>query len=107
MVSKYTGTDYSAFFNKYLRDKNLPVLAYTYTKRGNKIEFTYRWSDVEKSFHMPFCITDGNKNYRLEGTTDSQKIILKDAKTVRFYSHQVQPDLADKNSLTYYWTRRE
>jgi aminopeptidase N len=107
MVNEYTGQDYSAFFNKYLRDKNLPILAYTYKKEGSSIEFTYRWAEVEKSFHMPFCITDGNKNYRLEGTTDVQKITLKNAKTVRFYSPIVQPEKSDKNSLTYFWTRRE
>jgi aminopeptidase N len=105
MVSEYSGQDFSAFFNKFLRDKNLPVLQYTYKKVNSAIEFSYKWTEVEKGFTMPVCISDGNKNYRLEATTEEQRIVLKNAKTMRFYTPIVSPEKADRNSLTYFWTR--
>jgi aminopeptidase N len=104
-VTEKSGQDFTAFFNKYLRDKNLPVLEFSYKKEGTDILFSYKWTEVGEGFQMPFCISDGVKNFRLEGNTTEKQILLKDAKTVRFFTQFINPEKADKNSLTYFWTK--
>jgi len=106
MVNKYTGKDYAAFFKKYLYDKNLPVLKYTYRKEGTDIILKYQWDQVDKGFEMPFSIYAGaGKNLRLYGTTESQEVILKNVGSFHFYTFWIDPDKAPKDGFTYYWTR--
>jgi aminopeptidase N len=108
-VNARTGNDFTPFFNKFLKDTELPVLSYTYMRKGKDMLIKYKWVDVEKGFTMPVCITTGKQNgeYRLEATTEEQEIVLKDASTIRFFNSLMDPDKVLKNSLTYYWTRCE
>jgi aminopeptidase N len=106
-VNTRTGRDFTPFFNKFLKDKELPVLKYTYQHQGDDLVFTYQWENVEKGFAMPVCITTGKDNgiFRLEATTEEQKIILQHATAVRFFTNWNDTEKVLKNSLTYYWTR--
>ncbi|MDP4207221.1 MAG: M1 family metallopeptidase [Bacteroidota bacterium] len=106
MVNEYTGKDYTAFFKKFLYDKNLPVLKYTYRKEGKNIVLKYQWEEVDKGFAMPvgICTNDG-ASFRLEATTEPQEITLKNTTTFRFYTQWIEPDKVQRNAYTYYWTK--
>ena len=105
-VNEYTGKDYSAFFKKFLYDKNLPVLKYSYQKEGSDIMLKYQWDEVDKGFVMPFGIWAGTKkSLRLVATTEPQEIRLKNANSFHFYTIWIEPDKAPQNSYTYYWTK--
>ena len=107
-VNLCTGKNYEPFFKKFLYDKNLPVLKYTYTRDGNNILLKYQWDEVDKGFVMPFCIsTTGDKNYKIIASTNPQEIVLKDASTFRFYTYLLDSEKAERNGDTYYWTRCE
>lgn len=106
MVNEYTGKDYDAFFKKFLYDKNLPVLKYTYKKDGKDIIFRYQWDEVDKGFVMPFSIYAGaGNNLRLVGTTESQEIRLKNAGSFHFYTLWLDTEKVPRDGFTYYWTR--
>ena len=106
LVNEYTGKDYSAFFKKFLYDKNLPVLKYSYQKEGSDIILKYQWDEVDKGFVMPFGIWAGTKkSLRLVATTEPQEIRLKNANSFHFYTVWIEPDKAPRNSYTYYWTK--
>ena len=107
MVNTYTGKDFKPFFDKFLKDKNPPVLKYHYRIQGNDILLDYRWDGVEKGFTMPVDIKAGTQNYRIIATTEVQQIRLKNTESFYFYNFITGPDGADKNSFTYYWTSCE
>jgi aminopeptidase N len=105
-VNKFTGNDYSDFFNKFLYDTEPPILKYSYTLKDSKLAFTYEWINVGKNFSMPFSITiNDDQNIRLVGTTKQQTYEVSYVKT--FYLPQerrVDKDKITHNSFTYYWT---
>lgn len=105
MVNRYTEKDYSAFFDKFLKEAGLPVLEYSWTKNEKNIVFSFKWTDVKEGFEMPFCIRSGNKSFRLTGTTIEQKVVLNNAETFRFYNMWSGTEEAEKNAFTYFWTR--
>jgi aminopeptidase N len=107
MVNEYTHQDYTAFFKKFLYDKNLPVLLYTYRREGKDIVVTYQWDGVDKGFVMPFGITADNDNQqmRLVGTTEPQEITIKNTNSFRFYTSWLEPGTVPRDAYTYYWTR--
>jgi aminopeptidase N len=104
-TNEYTGRNYGSFFKKYLYDNKLPVLKYTYTRKGKDILLKYWWSEVDADFEMPLCINTVSDNIKLEATTKPQEILLKNCSTVRFYTVWTDPEDAKPNSYTYYWTR--
>ena len=107
MVNIYTGKDFNPFFDKFLKDKNLPVLKYKYRIQGDDILLDYRWDEVEKGFTMPVCIKAGTRNYRITPTTETQQIRLKNTDNFSFYNFMSGYEGVDKNSFTYYWTSCE
>lgn len=56
-MSEQSGIDLSAFFNQYLRDTRIPVLAYVID--GNKL--TYKWDQIVKDFDMPIIVEINGK----------------------------------------------
>lgn len=107
MVNDYTGNDYTSFFKKFLFDKNLPVLVYSYQRDGKNMILKYKWDEVDSAFTMPIGINTITESFRLNATTQTQEIILKDAATIRFYTNWLDPENVKPNSYTYYWTRCE
>jgi aminopeptidase N len=107
-VHQYTGTDYSAFFSKYLYDTRLPLLSYSYRLEDGNLILKYRWSEVDDGFIMPFAIaTDKKESLRLVGTTSWQEISIPETSWFNFYNlftgYQGCPD----NAFTYYRTASE
>ncbi len=105
-VNHYTNDDYSAFFNKYLYDTRIPVLEYSFRSDTSGLIFSYKWTEVEEGFKMPFCIeTDNKKSIRLTGTTKEQEIKLEDTSWFNFYNQWKGYEGVEKNSFTYFQTR--
>jgi len=48
-ISEKTKKDLSAFFNQYLRTKNIPILEFSKTKKG----ITFRYTNIVDGFDMP------------------------------------------------------
>ncbi|UCH14973.1 MAG: hypothetical protein JSV22_03155, partial [Bacteroidales bacterium] len=104
-VNNYAKEDYSAFFNKYLYDNRLPVLEYSFNENPDGLIFTYKWTEVEDGFKMPFCIqTDEKKAVRFIGTTQEQEVLLKNTSWFNFYNNWKSTEGIEDNSFTYYWT---
>lgn len=64
-VNEYTQTDYSAFFDQYLRYAKLPVLQFR--QKGENVE--YRWVADSKEFNLPIDVVFGSEPIRIQGTT--------------------------------------
>ncbi len=105
-VNLNTKGNYSAFFNKYLYDTRLPVLEYSFRKDSSDMFLSYKWTEVEDGFTMPFCIeTDCKKSIRLTGTTDRKEIKLENTSWFIFFNIWKGYEGAEQNSFTYFWTR--
>lgn len=105
LVNDETCENYTPFFKKYLHSADLPVLKYNFRKEKDSVYMTYQWEGVEDGFKMPFCIATGDTSFRFEGTTKVSGIVLKNAKTFRFYTPLLGTDKLQPNSFTYFWTR--
>ena len=105
LVNEITSDDYNAFFKKYLYQTEPPILVYSYRNENGNIYVKYRWEGVDKSFKMPFCLIAGEQSFRIEGTTSTKSIVLKNAKAFRFNNPLLGTRNIKPNSFTYYWTR--
>ena len=104
-VNRYSGSDYTPFFNIFLYSTNLPVLSYSYEKAEGELIITYRWTGVEDGFFMPFGIRiNGVESLRVEATTVSQEIRIPEGSY--FYFHNLWNGYAGSrdNSFTYFVT---
>jgi aminopeptidase N len=68
-ISRHAEKDLSAFFNQYLRTKDIPEVEY-YIKDGL---LHYHFNKVVQGFLLPLQATDGKKKKRLEVTADWQE----------------------------------
>jgi aminopeptidase N len=105
MVNQTTGKNYSPLFKKYLYDKEIPVLTYSYKKEGTDLVLTFNWDEVDRGFEMPFSIYANEKCFRLNGTTEPQTIVLSNTHTFHFINPWVSADKTIHNSCTYFWTK--
>ena len=69
-IAEKTGLDLKAFFDQYLRTRELPELEY-YIK--NK-ELNYRCSNTVPGFAMPVIVVGGNKKAELKVTREWAKV---------------------------------
>ncbi len=105
-VNHSTNDNYNAFFKKYLYDTRLPVLEYSFQNDSDDVTFSYKWTEVEDGFKMPFCIeTDKDKTIRLTGTTHEQNIKLENTSWFNFFNPWKGYEGVKKNSFTYFWTK--
>ncbi len=105
-VYAYSGEDYSALFNKYLYETDLPVLHYNYERVGGDMVLRYKWTEVEPGFKMPFSIKPlgSDQGVRLVATTHEQEVTLKNTKSFWFYLPTQSAAGCPHNGLSYYWT---
>jgi len=68
--SKESGMDLTAFFNQYLRYRNIPILQLKLN--GEQLE--YRWETDEPNFVMPVGITIAGKELRLDATNNWKSV---------------------------------
>jgi|WetSurSiteA1Bulk_404760.scaffolds.fasta_scaffold00934_6 aminopeptidase N len=107
-VNEYTGSDYTAFFKKYLHETTLPVLTYTCAVENGDLVIHYRWNGVEEGFVMPFGIeTNRKESIRLVANTRWQEIRIPGAEWFNFYNLWKGYSGSPENSFTYFNTHRE
>jgi Peptidase family M1 domain len=51
-----TGTDYTYFFDQYLRHPHIPVLEYYFQNDKDRLSVNYRWAADVPNFHMPLKV---------------------------------------------------
>ncbi len=105
-VNSYTGNNYTALFNKFLYDTELPTLHYTYQRKSDGLILSYKWIHVDEGFFMPFSIKTfpDEESYRLEATTEEQEVFIPDTESFVFYNYVISPKDCPRNGLTYYRT---
>jgi len=104
-INKGTKENYNPFFKKYLYETGLPVLEYSFANDSCDLVLTYKWTGVEEGFMMPFGIeTNGKEAFRLVGTTNEQRTVLKNTEWFNFFNQWKGPAGAPDNSFTYYHT---
>ncbi len=107
-VNKYTGFDYTAFFDKFLYDTKIPLLEYSFTHDQGDLVMKYRWTGAEDGFVMPFGIETSNKeSLRLVGSTSWQEKRIPATLWFNFYNLWKGYTGCADNSFTYYNTHWE
>jgi hypothetical protein len=92
--SQATGTDYSYFFDQYLRHAAIPVLVVHVEPHGSNLEVRYKWEADAAGFRMPIKVTLARDSLGfIYPTTDWQTMTLKGmaatdfrVDTVEFYA---------------------
>jgi len=106
-VNATTEKDHTDFFNKFMYDKEPPVLQYSFNIENNKLKFTYQWINVGKNFSMPFgIILNKRTSVRLEGTTEPQTYTA--PLVFSMYNpndNRFEENIFERNSYTYFWTK--
>jgi aminopeptidase N len=76
-VNRATGTDYTYFFDQYLRYPALPKLEAMLTAKGGKTTCRYRWRADVKNFRMPVKVTTSPGTFAfIHPTTEWQTLDL-------------------------------
>lgn len=60
-INGVTQTDYTYFFDQYLRHTSLPELEVTFTQQGSSLQLKYRWKVDVKAFRMPVRVKTGKE----------------------------------------------
>jgi len=76
----YTGLDLKAFFDQYLRQKDLPELEWYIKKK----ELFFRFSNTVPGFSLPLEVTDGSNTAKITVTTAWNSIKWKDGYDISF-----------------------
>ncbi len=102
LVNEKTGSDYTSFFEQYLKRTKVPRLDVSITKKGPVVEARYRWvADVE-NFRMPIKVTAGGDNFIfLNPTTSGQTIRLDKLNPQEFRVAEDQFYVDVKRTITY------
>jgi aminopeptidase N len=76
-VNRATGTDFTYFFDQYLRYASLPKLEVLLMARGGGLKCRYRWRADVKDFHMPVRVTTSPGKFAfIHPTTEWQTMDL-------------------------------
>lgn len=73
-IALHTGLDLTAFFDQYLRSKDVPKLEYNFKKK----KLNYRFLNVKPGFTLPITITGGHTTKTINPTSEWQHIKWKD-----------------------------
>ncbi len=77
-VNQKTGTDYTYFFDQYLKHPKIPILQMFISKKGDSVTAAYRWTADVKEFKMPIKVTTApGKQEFIYPTTSRQTLVLK------------------------------
>jgi hypothetical protein len=76
-INEKTGQDFTAFFDQYLRYKDLPELLLKLKRKGGTLEVKYRWNADVSGFHMPVKATTAENHLTfIHPTTEWQTMQL-------------------------------
>jgi aminopeptidase N len=74
-IKKKTGKELTAFFNQYLKQKELPVFNYSLEKNGRNTTLIFNWDAVE-DFNMPLLINTGREDFWIYPSKDIKELDL-------------------------------
>jgi aminopeptidase N len=74
-VNEKTKTDYSYFFEQYLKSAEIPQLQYKVRKSKGKFILSYKWKSEVKGFNMPVYLKINKEKVKLEPSTKEYKKI--------------------------------
>jgi hypothetical protein len=84
-ISQATGTDYSYFFDQYLRHASVPVVVVHMEPQGSDLEVRYKWEADVAGFRMPIKVTlAGGSLGFIYPTTDWQTMMVKGSNAADF-----------------------
>jgi aminopeptidase N len=77
VFNETTKTDYTSFFDQYLRYPRIPELLIRYQNEESSLVVEYKWKADVKEFKMPVQLTTSKNTYsNIYPTTDWQKVVL-------------------------------
>ena len=62
-INRKTQTDYTYFFDQYLKSSQLPELAITLTQEKDYLELRFKWNSTVSHFSMPIKITTAKNRF--------------------------------------------
>ncbi len=62
-ISERAGTDYTYFFDQYLKHSKIPQLEISVTQKDTSVTARYKWNADVKDFNMPVKITTSEDTY--------------------------------------------
>lgn len=74
--NRYTGRDWSAFFEQYLWYPGLPTLWVKTEQRGRNVRLTYEWKTDVQGFDMPLIVQGKGRRWRIHPETGKSKSTL-------------------------------
>lgn len=84
-INQKTKTDFTYFFNQYLKFASIPELQLKFQKQGKETLVKYKWKTDEPNFLMPIKVTTSQGSYEfIYPTQDWKKLNLKDMKAKNF-----------------------
>jgi hypothetical protein len=84
-INKKTKTDFTYFFNQYLRYASIPELQLKFEKKGKETLVKYKWKTDEPNFSMPIKVAPSENNYEfIHPTHDWKELNLKNMKAKNF-----------------------
>jgi aminopeptidase N len=90
-ISQAAGTDYSYFFDQYLRHAAVPVLVIHTEPHGSDLEVKYKWEADVAAFRMPIKVTLARDSLGfIHPTTDWQTMTVKGMTAADFHVDTVE-----------------
>jgi len=84
-INRQTKTDYTYFFDQYLRYTSLPALQLQTVEKGTDLEVQYRWEAEAKNFHMPVKVTTAPGRFAfIYPTPEWKRIVIKNMNALQF-----------------------
>lgn len=78
-VNAFTGRNYDAFFEQYLRYPSIPTLVYEIERRGSGSRIRYKWEADVAGFSMPVAVGKKGAYEWIQPTTEWQTAVIKNA----------------------------
>jgi aminopeptidase N len=76
-INTKTKTDYTYFFDQYLKHTDIPTLSVKYAVKGELLTVSYKWTADVKDFRMPLKVTKTKGKYEfIYPTTSWQTMAL-------------------------------
>jgi aminopeptidase N len=75
-INRKTKTDYTYFFDQYLRHTSIPTLSLKYSVKGEILTVSYKWVADEKGFRMPVKVTKSKDTFTFIYPTTTWKTMV-------------------------------
>ena len=88
-INKVTGTDYSYFFNQYLRYQSIPTLHLSLKPSGNGLDIRYQWKADVTDFRLPVKVSSGKAQFFIYPSSEWKTLHLDNTKAEDFHPDRI------------------